>query len=75
MGNNDSKEETKTVDTTGNVNNNVIIGEPVKIHSNEIIMLLYIICAVKIIELILFFYKVHLKRVKKKYLKANNDSC
>lgn len=67
MGGKESKEETKTVDTTGNVNNNVVIQEPVPVAMEEVIILLAIITAIKIIELVIYFYKVHTRNVKKKY--------
>jgi hypothetical protein len=61
--------ETKVVDSTGEVNNNVVVQQeaPFDIHSNELIALVGTICLIKIIELIYFLYKVHTKTIKKKY--------
>lgn len=67
MGGGESKEETKTIDTTGNVNNNVVIQESVPIHNEEMKILLYVICVVKIIQFIFFIYKFQVRRLKKKY--------
>lgn len=73
MGSSDSKEETKTVDSNGNVNNNIVIQDPVPIHSKDISVVLYIICAIKIFELIIFLYKFHSKNLKKKYANQNQN--
>lgn len=73
MGSKDSKEETKTVDTAGAVNNNLVFQEAVPIHSDQIVILMYIICGIKIVELLLFFYKMHLRRMKKRYFQSTNE--
>lgn len=65
MGSTESKSETKTIDTTGNVNNNVVINDQVNIYSREITGLLAIICVLKIIEFIYFIYTKHYRRIKK----------
>lgn len=72
MGSTESKEEVKTVDSNGMVNNNIVIQDQVKIHNNEIIILLYIICVIKVFEFIVFMYKFHTKSLKKKYVNPNN---
>ncbi len=71
MGNSDSK-ESKTVDSNGNVNNNIVLQESIPIHSNSIVTILTIICAIKVFELVLFLYKLHLKKIKRKYVNPNN---
>lgn len=59
--------ETKTVESDGAVNNNVVIqGEPLG-YEFEIMVLLSIICAIKIFEILLFVYKKHTKTVKQNY--------
>lgn len=70
MGGGESKVETKTVESTGHVNNNLVIQEPVPIQTDEIIILLCVIAVIKILELGIFVYKQHVKGIKKKY---NND--
>lgn len=62
-----SKSEDKTIDTNGNVNNNVVVEESVNIYSFEIIALLTIICIIKIIELACYLYVRHEKKIKRKY--------
>lgn len=66
MGSSESKEEHKTVDTTGNVNNNLVIGGEVDVFSIEIVILLGIICAIKIIEFVYFLYNQKYKKIKKR---------
>ncbi len=69
MGGGDSKE----VDSTGEVNNNVIVQETkgnVNDRSSEVVILMYIICGLKLLELGLYLYKFHQKKMKKKYIKA-----
>lgn len=64
----------KTVESSGEVNNNVVINEP-EFQSSQLSQLLiisWIICAIKIMEFLLFVYKRHQKQIKKKY--ANNPS-
>lgn len=68
MGSSESKPEQKTVDTTGNVNNNVVIGRvsgEVDVYSVEIVILLGIICAIKLIEFIYFIYQRHYHKIKR----------
>ena len=76
MGTTESKDETKTVDSNGNVNNNVVIQEQNSSNSFEMKILLYIVCIIKIIELLIFIYKFHRKNLKRKYTNPNkNDHC
>lgn len=59
----------KTVESSGEVNNNVVINEPFH-QSSEYMQLLvvsWIICGIKIIEFLLFIYNRHQKQLKKKY--------
>lgn len=64
--------EKKAIDASGAVNNNIVIEDPVHIRSPMIMVLLWIICVIKLIELALFVYREHKKAIKKKY--ANNPS-
>lgn len=67
MGSSESKEESKVIDSNGQVNNNIVLTESVDIKNLEIVVLLYIICIVKFLEFIVFVYKCHQKHIKKKY--------
>lgn len=68
MGGGSSKPvEQKTVDAAGAINNNLVFENPVPIHHRTLEILIWIICIVKIIELLLCVYKVHHKNMKKKY--------
>lgn len=65
MGSNTSTEK-KTVDSTGTVNNNVVVNGEVDVTSLEIVILLGIICAIKIMEFIYFIYKRNYHNIKKR---------
>lgn len=65
MGGKQSAQEKKTVETNGSVNNNFVIEDSVQIHNKEMMVILYIICAIKIFELLLYIYKSHTKRIRK----------
>lgn len=71
MGGTTSHDEAKTVDSTGQVNNNVVVQETVDVYSSEIVILLGVLCILKILELGCFLYMNHKKSLKKKY--AGND--
>lgn len=58
--------ETK-LETSGEINNNVIIQDTVTVHNNEIIILLYIIAILKMAEFIIYIYNQYIKKIKKKY--------
>lgn len=63
-----STKEAKAVESTGHVNNNLVIGKvsgEVDVYSIEIVILLGIICAIKIIEFIYFVYRRHYQNVKR----------
>lgn len=70
MGSGESKhEETKAVDTSGAVNNNLVFNpsSPVPIHYRTLEILIWIICIVKVLELCYGIYRAHQKYLKKKY--------
>lgn len=63
-----SSSEEIEVDANGQVNNNVIIQqETIDQNSNEIYYLLFILCAIKMIELLLYIHKKWQNSMKKKY--------
>lgn len=69
MGGSSSKDE-KSIDSNGNVNNNVILKDEANgsaIYEYEIMIILLIICIIKIIEFIYFVYAKHQRTLKKKY--------
>lgn len=72
MGSGPSQEEVKTVDSTGQVNNNVVVAfgalqKTVDNSSVEIIILLLILCVIKILEFASYVYVTHIRKMKKKY--------
>lgn len=68
MGGGSSKPvETKTVDSTGTVNNNVVVTEPVPIENRQILILIWVICILRVAEFLWMLYREHHKGLKKKY--------
>lgn len=73
MGGGSSKpQETKTVDAAGAINNNLVFDNPVPIHHQNLEILMWIICIIKVVELCICAYKIHQKCLKKKY--SNNPA-
>lgn len=64
----DSSEERKNVDTTGTVNNNVVLSEPVGISDFEVEFVLWGLLALKLLELGLFAFREYRRSIKKKYI-------
>lgn len=63
----DSSEET-VINTKGPINNNLLIqGESIDHVSNEITIMVGIICAIKIIEVIIYGYRALYHSIKKKH--------
>lgn len=65
-------DEENNIESTGTVNNNVIIDGQVDVSSKEIILLLGIICLLKIIEFVYFVYKRHYQGIKKRFAGTQN---
>lgn len=63
--------ETKTIDTTGNVNNNVVLQNPEDVIAPEILVILIIICIIKMAELIFYIFHKYRKGLKKKFTQTN----
>lgn len=72
FGDKNKVEERKVVETTGSVNNNLVIQGTVDVYSNEIVLLLIIICFIKIVELAYFLYYKHKKNIKRQYMSKIN---
>lgn len=56
------------VDSTGTINNVIVTDfqDKVEIENKEIVVLLSIMCAIKVIEFMYFLYNKHLRNIKKK---------
>lgn len=65
MGGGASKEETG-IKNQGQVQNNVTIEHTVDVTSDEIVILLAVICAIKIIELAVYIFRSYKKDLTKK---------
>ena len=66
MGKTASKEE-KTIDSNGNINNNLVLEGPVDFQNSEMLLMLGIICAIKIFEAVYFVFHTYKRSLKKKY--------
>lgn len=72
MGKSASKEQRKeNVHANGQVNNSFVIEESVGVHNDEVIIILYVICGIKILELLIYLYKLHKKEMKKKFIQQH----
>lgn len=67
MGGKQSTANKQAANTTGAVNNNIVIDESVAVHNNYIVILLFIIAGVKVIELIMNIYYAHRRNLRKRY--------
>lgn len=72
MGGSSSKEEGKT-ENSGQVQNNIAIGKPMEVHNQENTILLGIICAVKIMEVIIYFFKIFRRSLKRNLQTGNQQ--
>lgn len=71
--------EEKVVDSTGHVNNNIVIQEARDTHdqlkTNErMLHVSYVMCAVVILKLGLYLYCKFIRKLKKKYNRDNTGS-
>lgn len=68
MGGGSSKPvDTKVIDSSGTVNNNVVLTDPVPIENRQLLILIWVICVVKVCEFVWLIYWKHHKSLKKKY--------
>lgn len=65
MGGSSSK-ETQNVENSGQVQNNIHINKTMEVHNAENSMLLGIICAIKVLEVVIFVYKSFRRGLKRK---------
>lgn len=70
MGSSPSQHETKTIESTGHVNNNLVIQETEDVYSMEIVILLSVLCILKILEIGIYLYTKYKQQMKKKYTQA-----
>lgn len=73
MGGSSSKDE-KNTENSGAVQNNIHVGKPMEVHNSENSILLGIICAIKILEMIIYLFK-SFRRSLKRNLNANNNGA
>lgn len=70
MGNWWSSKTESQIESTGAVANNFVISnsDPINITSFELVLFNGIMCALQIISFIIYVYKCHQQRLKKKYV-------
>lgn len=73
MGNWFSASEHKNIESDGQVNNNVILEGSGARYDMEMLILTSIICAIKIIEIVMFVYKKHAQIIKNKHERKLKD--
>lgn len=64
MGGSQSSEKSTGIETTGQVNNSFIVKDPVAIRSAEILIILAILCALRILEVAYGLYATCKRRIK-----------
>lgn len=64
MGGSSSKEQTNT-ENSGQVQNNIAIGRTMEVHNRENTILLGIICTIKLMEVLIYFFKVFRRSLKR----------
>lgn len=72
LGSSEEKTEQKTVDTTGQVNNNIVIQEAEDIHqqvamSEKLLFATYLLVGAEIIKLCVYLFVALKKHFKKRY--------
>lgn len=77
-GSESSHQEQKVVESSGQVNNNVVVAvdtlqDTVADYGLEIAVLLLILCILKLFEFASYIYTNHIKKMKKKY--SNNSTA
>lgn len=61
-----------TKQTVGTINNgNIVIQESLPVHNDEAVILIYIILALLIVKLVLKIYKVHNRRLHKRFTRKS----
>lgn len=63
-----TNDQHKDLKSNGEIINNITIDDPVKVHDTDtIVILLCVLCALKLLSLIIYTYNTHKKYMKKKY--------
>lgn len=63
----------KITENTGEVQNNITINDPVTIQNQEIIIMLFVICAIKTMEFVYFIYRMQFKCIRKRIQKPQRE--
>lgn len=68
------KGQSKEIDSTGTVNNNVILTNTVNVYSQELVYLLAVLVALKILEIMIFMYLKHKRHLKMDYMNRGGSN-
>lgn len=71
MGSSKSKET--TIESSGPINNNVIIDDHIQITNKEAMVLIYVLIGLKLFEIFYILYRDHRRAIKKAARKDNNN--
>lgn len=79
FGSSEERIEEKTVDTTGTVNNNIILQEARDTHdqmrlNEKMLFVMYTMCTVEVIKLAMYVYCNFRRKMKKRYADQANNS-
>ena len=68
-----SQSDQKAVDTTGTVNNNVVLEGPIEVEHSEVVILLTIITIILIVRFVLEICLTFRHSIKSKYIKKQGQ--
>lgn len=72
MGGSQSSEK-KEVETNGSVNNNLTLA-PTESKLTYIEILLLVLCAMRLIEMVIYVYVSHLRRIRRRYTQRTGNN-
>lgn len=75
MGGKSSTEDKKENESSGNCNNNIIVKDTVNVYSVELIVIGGLLLLAQVLQLVLYIYYKHHRKLKNKYLQKGADSA
>lgn len=73
MGGTQTKETKQNAQSTGQVNNNIVVEDTVQVTNDHIVILLSIIVLIKCFEVFYTLYRAHRRSIKKRYIGKSTD--
>lgn len=68
-----TKSKQTDIHSTGPINNNVVINDHIQITNKEAMALIYILIALKVVEILYVLYRDHRRAIQKKAKKTSNN--